>query len=236
MLNREMADRPANEALTRDQDVKKILFILFLSFLFIPSAHAQSGEDEESGTGRPASYVSAGYHHLSLVYKSDYSRFTERFPVGVYAEYGRIIRKKSYMFVSRRRSYILVSVNFNRKSELFDDDWRYIQNIIDLKTGIKHHWDPKFASRMSLYIVAQVGVEFYNLAVKIEGLEDRGNTSRNLAGNLGLGIYFKLHPSVRVDIAAGYRRVFDSRDNKSLGATYRYPYGRIGVVYPLGYR
>ncbi len=67
-------------------------------------------------------------------------------------------------------------------------------------------------------------------------IDDSGNTSHNLAANLGLGIYFKLHPSAWVDIAAGYRKVFDSRGNESLGGTYRYPYGRIGIVYPLGYR
>ena len=38
-----------------------------------------------------------------------------------------------------------------------------------------------------------------------------------LPANLGLGIYFKLHPSAWVDIAAGYRKVFDSRGNESLG-------------------
>ena len=232
--------------------MKRSAFIFFLSFLFIPSANAQSEEGGKSREGKPASYVSAGYHHLSRVYKSEYFDNTERFPVGVYGEYGYNIR---------RRSYILASVNFNRRSEPFDIvgtiisadntiisadniDLTYIQNIIDLKTGIKHHWDPKIIPRMSFYITARVGVEFYNVAWKTEDedledilyIDDSGNTSHNLAANLGLGIYFKLHPSAWVDIAAGYRKVFDSRGNESLGGTYRYPYGRIGIVYPLGYR
>ena len=246
MLGREMPDRPSKEALTRGQDVKQALFVLLLSFISVPLANAQSGQDGESETGRPASYVSAGYHHLSQVYRSEYLNETKRFPIGVYAEYGYNLYK---------RYYILASVNFNHKSEplnflgtIVDDrnnimeisnyNFTYVQNIVDLKTGFKYHWELKFTSIISFYIAAQVGVEFRNarFVFNEEEFDDDVETFRSIAASMGPGMYFKLHPSVWVDIAAGYRKVFDSRRNRGLGGRFRYPYVRIGVVYPFGYR
>ena len=236
MLNREMADRPSNEALTRGQDVKKILFVLFLSFLFIPSAHAQSGEDEESASGKPASYISAGYHFLSRDYEfepvnrdgtrnEDFD--TERFPVGVYGEYGYNVFGKFY---------ILALLNYNRRSDPETDrNITRTLNIFDLKAGIKYHWDPRNTSKLSFYMATHAGAEIYKIFLPgVNDPEYRRNTLRNFVINLGPGMYFKLNSSVWVDISAGYRKVLYGEENDTIKSNDLY--GRIGLVYAFGYR
>lgn len=222
--------------------MKRSAFIFFLSFLFIPAANAQSGEDEKPREEKPASYVSAGYHFLSRNYEfepinRDGTRNenfdTERFPVGVYGEYGYNIY---------RQAYILASVNYNHKSDQIayrSDDFfiARIRNIIDLKAGIKYHWTPRSISKISFYMATHAGIEMYKIAFPdiIDSELDMENTLRNFVASLGPGIYFKLHPSVWVDISAGYRKVFYNDEDEYTIKTNDL-YGRIGIVYPLSYR
>ena len=222
--------------------MKKSLFILLLSFLFIPSANAQSGEDEKSGQGRPTSYVSAGYHFLSRDYEFEpinrdgtrnESFDTERFPVGIYGEYGYNIYRQAYIFASVNYSYKSDQVTYGG-SDFFI---ARIRDIIDLKAGIKYHWAPSSTPKISFYMATYAGIEMYKIAFPdiIAPEFYMENTLRNFVTSLGPGIYFKLHPSVWVDISAGYRKVlYNDEDEYTLKTNDLY--GRIGIVYPLGYR
>lgn len=222
----------------------KSLYIVLASLLCIPWAYAQSGEDEPSRSGQFAFYVSGGYQYVSRIYRSDIWDNTDRMPIGGHAEIG---------FGFRRKSYMLFSVNWNRKSQpvsvfledidypLEDypfEDWTRVQNVLDVKAGFKRYWDFSSMPYVSLYMSAHLGIEFYATEQKGGLFDGDRETARELMASLAPGVYVKLHPSLWVDLGLGYKRIIDSVEEEYdfLEGTYHYPYFRIGVVYPFGSR